>query len=102
MDKEEKQEGPVFRISRRILVYLLTMSLLSPLAVSVFGVWYTSASQKRTEQKFIQIQVTGDHRWCALLRGIDQPPTYPATVPLSARQKEIQRNLHELRVGLGC
>jgi len=97
-----KSDSTIIGLSKWILVYLLTMSFFSPLAVSLFGVWYTKQSQDDAEWRFKQIQTQSDQRWCDLLRGIDQPPTENPKVPLTERQQEIQQKLHKLRLELGC
>lgn len=101
---KEKQPGKLnaTTMPRGVLLYLLLMSFLSPMAVAVFGVWYSGNSQKRTEHKFSQQQFQSDERWCDLMQGLDQPPAPPAKIPLTPRQVAIQRTLHKLRLDLHC
>ena len=67
--------------------YALLMVLLAAVLVCVVCILYTSHAQQES-----------DRRWCSLLSKLDQPDV-PAT---TARGREIQRDIHTLRLDLGC
>lgn len=84
---EPEPEADENRIRRGLLVWLLAMSVLSPLLVGVAGIVYTSHVQRQA-----------DRRWCALLSSLDSPQA-PATTD---RGRVVQQQMHELRTDLGC
>lgn len=101
-------------ISRRMLVYLLIVAVVSLLGVSIFGAWYSSNTQKQTErkfaklqqqseQRFIRIQQQSDHRWCELFGIVDNPVPMNIKDPVQRkRSQDSQKAFHKLRVNLGC
>ncbi|MEU9839749.1 hypothetical protein AB0C69_11065 [Actinomadura sp. NPDC048032] len=60
---------------------------VSALLVAGACVFYTNQQQRQS-----------DRRWCELLTTLDQPTPAPTT----ARGREIQRQIHRLRLDLGC
>jgi hypothetical protein len=73
------------------------MVLVGAVLVAGSGYVYTNHVQRETLHRTEQIQRDSDRRWCALLAKLDQPA--PAT---SERGREIQRQIHQLRLDLGC
>lgn len=67
--------------------YALLMVLLAALIVAGASILYTGQQQRESDQ-----------RWCDLLTTLDTSDP-PAT---TVRGREIQRQIHELRLGLGC
>lgn len=65
------------------MVVLLTTSVL----IGASNIVYTNHERHQSEQQ-----------WCELLRSLDQPEN-PAS---SDRGREIQRQIHELRIAKGC
>lgn len=101
-------------ISRRMLIYLLIVAVVSLLGLSIFGAWYSSNVQNETERKFVKlqsqseqrfvaIQQMSDHRWCELFGILDIPVPPGIKDPVQrARSIKAQKAFHTLRVKLGC
>jgi hypothetical protein len=79
-------------LRRGVLAWLLVMSLVSPMAVALGGVWYTG-----------HVERTGDRQWCELLNAIDRPPDPVIKDPATrARNLAFVGKIHRLRVSKGC
>jgi len=79
-------------IKRGVLVWLLAMSLISPMIVALGGVWYTGHVERQS-----------DHQWCELLGAIDRPPAPGITDPaVLKRNADFIVKIHRLRVNKGC
>lgn len=80
-------------IGRRIYVWLLVMSFVSPMGVAVAGFVYTGYNQHQA-----------DKRWCRLFADLDQARAMsPTTDPEERRRSEMFRErIHDLRVEHGC
>lgn len=44
------------------------------------------------------VQQESNRKWCALLTSLDQPEVPPTT----ERGRQVQQQIHDLRLGLGC
>lgn len=78
--------------------YVVLVLLLTATALVVVSITYTRHVQHETEQSFRRAQQVNNRRWCALLSSLDQP-NVPAT---TERGRQVQKQIHELRLGLGC
>lgn len=79
-------------ISRRVFVWLLVMSFLSPMAVAISGFVYTGYNQHQA-----------DIRWCQLFADLDRPVDPRITDPAQrARTQQTVNRIHRLRVEHGC
>jgi hypothetical protein len=59
---------------------------------------YTNYVQHQSEQRFRRAVEMSQQRWCDLLNSLDHPEV-PSTTD---RGRQIQKQIHELRLGLGC
>ena len=59
---------------------------------------YTRHVQRDADRRQTELRHEGDARWCALLDSLDQPQA-PAT---TERGRLVQRQIHQLRIELGC
>ena len=77
-------------------------SVLVILVVAVVAIFlnglYTNRVQHQSEQRFRRAVELSQQRWCDLLNSLDHPET-PST---TERGRQIQRQIHDLRLGLGC
>jgi len=90
-------------ISKRVLLWLLVMVLLSPMAVAIIGVYYTDHVEQRTEQSFSTLEQQNDARWCTLLAAIDVPVSPQIIDPIQRRRSlAIVKYVHRLRIDLRC
>jgi len=64
------------------------------------GIAYTKYVQQQTIERTEQIQRDADARWCPILIIADRPN--PARPPQTPDEQEARRQLHMLRVSLGC
>jgi hypothetical protein len=79
-------------IRRGILVWLLVMSLISPMAVALGSVWFTGMTQRQS-----------DRQWCELFEAIDRPTAPNVTDPATVKRNEdFRAKIHRLRVKKGC
>lgn len=81
------------RISKKLFVWLIVMCSISPLAVTIGGVWFTSHAIAQNNKKL-----------CAVLEISDRPQTTPTVQDPAARARIEQgrRLIHKLRVDYGC
>jgi hypothetical protein len=88
---------------RKLILWLLAMSLLSPMALAIIGVYYTDRVEQRTEHHFVAIQQQSDGRWCGLLAAIDVPVSPLIKDPVQrARSVAVVKYIHILRIDLQC
>jgi hypothetical protein len=78
--------------------YVVLVLLFTATALVVVSITYTRHVQHQTEQTFQRAQQMNNRRWCALLSSLDQPDV-PAT---TERGRQVQIQIHQLRLGLGC
>jgi hypothetical protein len=78
--------------------YALFTIFVSGLVIVLANMIYTSHVQRQSEQRFNRAVELSQQRWCDLLNSLDHPEV-PST---TERGKQIQLQIHELRLGLGC
>lgn len=78
--------------------YVIAVFLVTAVALTGVNVAYTRHVQHESEQRFNAAVETSQQRWCDLLNSLDHPET-PST---TERGEQIQKQIHELRLGLGC
>lgn len=76
----------------------LVIVTVSALMVAGACVLYTGHVQRQSDLRQDHERREDDRRWCALLAKLDQPGQ-PAT---TERGRAIQRDIHQLRLDLGC
>jgi hypothetical protein len=90
-DHEVITDRPVV-LRRGVFVWLLIMSLLSPMIVAVGGVWYTG-----------HVQAVNDRQWCELFATLDIPVPAEIRDPVQrARSEHTVMVIHRLRINKGC
>jgi hypothetical protein len=98
---------------RGILIWLLIVSLFSPMAVAGFNVMYTGSVQHAGEARINRVQLAADERiradqvrdnkqWCDLLGALDAPPSPELTDAQRRRVQQYRALFHQLRIGKGC
>jgi len=90
-------------VSKKLLLWLLTAALLSPMAVAIIGVYYTDHVEQRTEHSFSALEQQNDARWCTLLAAIDVPVSPQIVDPIQRKRSlAIVKYVHRLRIDLRC
>jgi hypothetical protein len=78
--------------------YSLLVILVGAVALGFANAAYTNYVQHQSEQRFRRAVEISQQRWCDLLNSLDHPEV-PST---TERGKQIQQQIHDLRLGLGC
>lgn len=74
------------------------MVVVSAVGIAAGGVAYTNRVQRQADERQQEARRVADQRWCDLLATLDQPSPAPTT----ERGQELQRQVRQLRVDLGC
>jgi hypothetical protein len=78
--------------------YSVMVILVGAVLLAFVNGAYTNYVQHQSEQRFRRAVELSQQRWCDLLNSLDHPEV-PST---TERGKQIQLQIHELRLGLGC
>jgi hypothetical protein len=78
--------------------YSVMVILIGAVVLAFGNGIYTNYVQHQSEQRFNRAVQMSQQRWCDLLNSLDHPEV-PSTTD---RGRQIQKQIHELRLGLGC
>jgi hypothetical protein len=78
--------------------YSVLVILVGAVLLGFTNAAYTNYVQHQSEQRFNRAVQMSQQRWCDLLNSLDHPEV-PSTTD---RGRQIQHQIHELRLGLGC
>lgn len=84
--------------ARRYAAGMIVTTAIAVVVAVIVNIAYTQHVQDEASRKQAELRAEADHRWCELLATLDTNDP-PATTP---RGLVVQRQLHELRVALGC